>query len=560
MTKNLKTCPLTKQQLTEIYVKSAYNISEMPTKIFEEYGIFLSRQQINRFLVECNIKLSEKEKCMSFCPYSKEILIEKIKEAGMNIENFVRIENSNKITAHRVLNWLKYYDVNKNIVMNRTLGGKCPIEKESFLELIYSVGFNMYEMDRKFLSLYGKKCRTKRFCKEFGLDFLEIRKQYLNAISSIEPIILLTTLEKYKYDIMKVTEVMSLPHWSIIENVFNNNKINSFKVLYNNRKLFGSIILSKIAKKLNVPECHVKEYRILSDLPLTDTIWASSAELEILNYIRALNINACKKRIIFEGSSFEIDIFIPEKMIGFEFNGAYWHSDLFRNKKYHSVKNLKAKQAGIILYHIFEHEWNSKQEIIKSFIKHKLGCTANKYYARNLVLAEDIAITEEKIFLNNNHIQGYVRSHKQLGLRDEFGKLIMVLTLGKPRFNKKYQWEILRVSTKLDTHVIGGTSKLIKNFILSNNPESILSYVDLGQGSGDSYKNSGLSFLGYTEPGYFYASGDEVKSRYQCQKHKLITLSKYDPALTEKEIMRLHGFFRIYDSGNAKFEYKSNTQ
>jgi hypothetical protein len=34
----------------------------------------------------------------------------------------------------------------------------------------------------------------------------------------------------------------------------------------------------------------------------------------------------------------EIDIYLPELKLGFEFNGLYWHSNKFKEKNYHLNK------------------------------------------------------------------------------------------------------------------------------------------------------------------------------------------------------------------------------
>ena len=44
-------------------------------------------------------------------------------------------------------------------------------------------------------------------------------------------------------------------------------------------------------------------------------------------------------------------------------------------------------------------------------------------------------------------------------------ELIEVMTFGKPRYNKKYEWELLRLCTKFGYIVSGGANKLIKYFI-----------------------------------------------------------------------------------------------
>ena len=65
----------------------------------------------------------------------------------------------------------------------------------------------------------------------------------------------------------------------------------------------------------------------------------------------------------------EIDIYLPELKIGFEFNGLYWHSDLHKDKRYHLNKTNWFKERGIRIIHIWEDDWIYKGEIIKSQIR-----------------------------------------------------------------------------------------------------------------------------------------------------------------------------------------------
>ena len=61
-------------------------------------------------------------------------------------------------------------------------------------------------------------------------------------------------------------------------------------------------------------------------------------------------------------------------------------------------------------------------------------------------------------------MQGPVRGQTVcLGLIHE-GELVQIMTFGKPRYNKNYQWELLRLCTNSDYNVLGGASKLFKNF------------------------------------------------------------------------------------------------
>ena len=66
---------------------------------------------------------------------------------------------------------------------------------------------------------------------------------------------------------------------------------------------------------------------------------------------------------------YEIDIYIPELKIGVEFNGLYWHSDIYKSIDYHQKKSILCIQKGITLIHVFEHEWcTDESKVIQSIL------------------------------------------------------------------------------------------------------------------------------------------------------------------------------------------------
>lgn len=79
----------------------------------------------------------------------------------------------------------------------------------------------------------------------------------------------------------------------------------------------------------------------------------------------------------------ELDIYIEQLRLGFEFNGCYWHSDLFLNNDYHQLKTRKANERGVVLIHIFENEWINDNDRIKqkivTCIKTRLNTARNVY-------------------------------------------------------------------------------------------------------------------------------------------------------------------------------------
>ena len=122
---------------------------------------------------------------------------------------------------------------------------------------------------------------------------------------------------------------------------------------------------------------------------------------------------------------------------------------------------------------------------------------------------------------------------------------------GKPRYNKKYDIEILRFCNKLNTIVVGGLSKLTK---VLKERGTIITYCDLRYSDGSSYTKSGYVQISQSKPGYYYLKNNTRYSRINFQKYKLNNLLEhFDPHITEWENMQLNGYDRIWDCGNLVF-------
>lgn len=288
---------------------------------------------------------------------------------------------------------------------------------------------------------------------------------------------------------------------------------------------------------------HKKQFNILED----NDDWIdgySNAEKKLCEFVKSLGVN------VIENTRFlgkEIDIFIPSARLGIEYDGTYWHSSWFKPETYHLEKTQLCESNNIHLFHIFD---TDNQNIWKNIIKSKLNLN-KKIYARKCEVV-DISFAECRDFLDENHLQGSCMSSVRLGLVYD-NELVEVMTFGKPRFNRKYDYELLRLCTKGGLTVVGGASKLLKYFE-KKYKGSIVSYCDLRYSSGEIYNTLGFSNVGQSEPNYFYCKDGEILTRYQCQKHKLKDiLENFDPDLTEKENMDKHGYYCVYDCGNLIF-------
>ena len=173
-----------------------------------------------------------------------------------------------------------------------------------------------------------------------------------------------------------------------------------------------------------------------------------------------------------------------------------------------------------------------------------------------------VALTSEQEckFFNTTHIQGYKASSSCYALTYE-ETIVCAISFIKSRFNKQYQYELLRFSNALNATVIGGASKLFKYFIKTHNPNSIITYSDKRWNTGQLYTTLGFKYLHTSAPNYFYFSKNNVlnlQSRQTYQKHKLPkVLNQFDISVSEWENMQLNGYDRIWDCGNAVYGWES---
>ena len=285
--------------------------------------------------------------------------------------------------------------------------------------------------------------------------------------------------------------------------------------------------------------------------------YGSKGQLEVYEYItKELGLDAIinDRRKIYPD---EIDIYIPSLNIGIEYNGVYWHSKCIST--YHVNKTEYAKEvAGIRLIHIYENDWLGKQKQVKERLSFILGDTrVKRIFARNCIVKE-ISNTESREFLENHHLQGNVNANIKLGLFYE-KELVSVMTFSKPRYNKKYQYELIRFASKY--RVVGGASKLFKYFVKTYNPTNVLSYCDRTWSEGNLYKQLGFKNIDKSTPSYFYSNGITTITRYQAMKHKLKKLlgDKFDESKTEKENMKACGYYQVYDCGTLVYLWENTT-
>lgn len=279
----------------------------------------------------------------------------------------------------------------------------------------------------------------------------------------------------------------------------------------------------------------------------------SQIEMELLDWVRS---TYTKGQVIHNSRTaikpLEVDIYIPDEKVAIEYNGNYWHSSLCKERKYHLNKYKLCEENDIRLIQVWEYEWKDprKREILKSIIKSALNISDVKVDARkcefNILESKDV-----QLFINQNNLHGMRDGQKAFCLFYE-GELVQCMLLGKSTFYKKgYKntgespYEILRATTKMNTQVRGGTSRLLKHIeeYVGNSP--LLYFVDLDHFNGSGIRGRDKWSLERIQPSIkvWWKEEDVVKNR-DSYNYKYF-----------KEQEALGKAIILYTAGTAKYVY-----
>ena len=371
-----------------------------------------------------------------------------------------------------------------------------------------------------------------------------------------------TNIERYGYEnpmmCEEISEKSRLSYMKSYHTETNFAKLTSdIDLVYDEYVNDSSLSVSQIANDMGISKRTLLRRFHSNDKEILDRKYSnttSRAEEELFNVIseidKKVNIRRNDRKVL---NPKEIDIWIPDYNIGIEYHGSYWHTEE-RVGDLHRTKQKLAKENNIRLIQIFDFEFEEKKEMFIDFIKSMMG-GSQKIYARKCTLHQ-LNTDDERAFFEENHLQGYVPSKKCYGLYHN-NDLICAMSFGKPRYNKKYSWEILRFCNKRCFSTIGGANKIWNTFLKAENVNNCITYSDPRFFDGALYESLGFDFVEHTESGYFWTNGSEVLKRYKTQKHKLIEKG-FDENMSESEIMRSIGYYKVLDAGMLKFTFDAN--
>lgn len=313
----------------------------------------------------------------------------------------------------------------------------------------------------------------------------------------------------------------------------------------------ANMTLAEIANNLGVsPSLVGKAFRNLNLEYVNHSRSAIERDIEAFIISRGFKVSTSNRKLI---SPLEIDIVVPSRSLAIEVNGSFWHSEKQgADSNYHVNKTKACLAVGYKLMHIQDHYWATKRPIVESRLLYALG-GSTVLSARKCEL-EVIESNLANAFMEDNHLQGACPHSHAIGLVQN-GVLVACMTFGKPRFNKRYDWELIRYAPLLNHTVVGGSSKIMKKFA-DTHSGSMVTYADRQYGEGHVYYKMGFAFVRETKPSYSYTMDYRTfHNRMTFQKHKLgKILEEFEPHESEWQNMSRHGWDRVWDCGTNMYE------
>jgi hypothetical protein len=288
----------------------------------------------------------------------------------------------------------------------------------------------------------------------------------------------------------------------------------------------------------------------------------SRGQLEIAEYVAG--IEPCVIDHRFSGRS-ELDVFIPGKSLGIEFNGLIWHSEKYaKTLRRDHAKSLLAAAQGVRVLHIYQDEWERRRPVIEKLLRSALGHD-DRTFARATRVAEVDHLTASA-FLEANHIQGAVPAgveHIGLYLKTT-GNLVAVMTFSRVTSLRgstlnNAEVELRRFASSMT--VVGGASKLLQAYLRSHQGVStVVSYSENRLFTGQVYVKMGFTKVTDGTPDYWYVSSSSRlrynKARFQRRHLPALLGSSFDPEKSEVENCNAAGWYRLFDCGKSKWVLK----
>lgn len=411
-----------------------------------------------------------------------------------------------------------------------SMGAKQQLDNNSFVSKARETHGNRY--DYSFINYVDSRTKVTIICREHGpfdqtpglhimgngCRLCAIKDRKMNATMTIEDFlssVIQVHSDRYDYSNVKYTGMGD-----------------SIEIVCKKHGGFYQRAGDHLYKKAGCPSCGVR---------------FSAAETEICALIESLGLDYVKSdRTLLK--PLEVDILVPSKQIAIEYNGLKWHSEeLGKDRWYHLDKTEKARSKGYRLIHLWENDWIENKQLQLDFIKHQLGFSEQKLYARKCEIkpSPDKSIIND--FLDKFHLQGSCVFTHSVCLFNE-GKIVSVSCFTR----RNDSFELVRHCNCMT--VVGALGKTVRHFIRLTR-KRVYTFLDVSRFSGDSYVKAGFTVESIQGPDYSYVKQSKRYHKFLFRKERIKTKLPefYNEKLTERQMMKNAGYQRLWDCGKIKY-------
>jgi hypothetical protein len=352
--------------------KNEKNISiQKYNKNYEKYNIYTCKKCSN-----FKNKITNNKKYGCDHPLKNKDVYNKLAQSNFNkygVVNVFQLDDiKNKIKTSN----------NKKFGVDYPQQNKIILEKSNRTNMI-KYGFNRPAQN---LLIYNKCKKTKK--EKYNDEFFNNIDKAKNTIFNKYGITNVSFLPKHKEKIQEYYKNKLYLKYKNIQNIDYDKYLFYCKCeKVHNYEIDIELFYNRLSHNINTCTICYPEKSIFSD-----------KEMELLNFIKEnySGVIEVNDREILKGK--ELDIYIPDIKLAFEYNGLYWHSNIYKDDDYHLNKIKKCIERGVQLIHIWENDWLYNKDIVKNNIINLL---------KNGIINVDEQHKIESFYLNDKILENY---------------------------------------------------------------------------------------------------------------------------------------------------------
>lgn len=232
---------------------------------------------------------------------------------------------------------------------------------------------------------------------------------------------------------------------------------------------------------------------------------------------------------------------LDEQQISVQSNGLALHFEHAQKKLLCNLIRNQTHLSGISQFGFPFDVYMRRPDLLAAAVQSQLQLNT-RIFARTCSVKK-LSKTEAELFLEAHHLMGATKSVSQYGLF-KHDQLLAVATFSNGRKMRRLpehlrSFELIRFCNKSGVTVSGGLTKLLQHFIREKQPGDIMTYVDAGYSTGESYLKAGFE-----------------KHEQSKETNYLVDQQTYERLPFDAEMAKNNKRYYIYQhQGNLKLVY-----